>query len=209
MVQKEVNEKSTDRKSDGKSRIQSHGSESAATAAMVLSAFNLLNSKPSHQNYENDEEDDDEYYGNEYNETQAFRSGQYAVEQEQARRTHFVPHQIQLPNLKSKYFESPITQAQIQYDCSAPIARNTPENNQVKLIDYRQAKIASFRVDGKELICLPQAFEVFLKNLVGGLHTVYTKLKRLDIVPVVCNVEQVNLLKNLQFLSIFLLGISG
>lgn len=100
---------------------------------------------------------------------------------------------IQLPSLKSKFFESPITQAQIQYDCSAPIARNTPENNQVRVIDYRANKIASFCVDGKELICLPQAFEVFLKNLVGGLHTVYTKLKRLDIIPVVCNVEQVSI----------------
>jgi len=99
---------------------------------------------------------------------------------------------IQVPALKcSPYFESPISNSQIQYDCSAPIARNTPENNEVKLIEYRQNKMASFRVDGKEMICLPQAFEIFLKNLVGGLHTVYTKLKRLDIVPVICNVEQV------------------
>lgn len=96
-----------------------------------------------------------------------------------------------LPILKCKYFESPINQSQIQYDCTAPIARNTPENNEVKVIDYRQNKVASFNVDQKELICLPQAFELFLKNLVGGLHTVYTKLKRLDIVPIVCNVEQV------------------
>ena len=96
-----------------------------------------------------------------------------------------------LPVLKCKYFESPINQSQIQYDCSAPIARNTPENNEVRLIDYRKSKVASFTVDGKELICLPQAFEMFLKSLVGGLHTVYTKLKRLDIVPIVCNVEQV------------------
>ena len=28
------------------------------------------------------------------------------------------------------------------------------------------------------MLCLPQAFELFLKNLVGGLHTVYTKCKR-------------------------------
>jgi len=61
----------------------------------------------------------------------------------------------------------------------------------VKLIEYRHSQVASFTVDGKDLICLPQAFELFLKNLVGGLHTVYTKLKRLDIVPIVCNVEQV------------------
>lgn len=44
---------------------------------------------------------------------------------------------------------------------------------------------------------LPQAFELFLKHLVGGLHTVYTKLKRLDIVPLVCNVEQVRILRGL------------
>jgi len=53
------------------------------------------------------------------------------------------------------------------------------------------------KVDGRELICLPQAFELFLKHLVGGLHTVYTKLKRLDITPVVCNVEQVRILRGL------------
>jgi hypothetical protein len=50
-------------------------------------------------------------------------------------------------------------------------------------------------VDGRELICLPQAFELFLRNLVGGLHTVYTKLKRLGITPIVCNVEQVRVLR--------------
>ncbi|KAH8025228.1 hypothetical protein HPB51_005424 [Rhipicephalus microplus] len=41
------------------------------------------------------------------------------------------------------------------------------------------------------------AFELFLKHLVGGLHTVYTKLKRLDITPIVCNVEQVRILRGL------------
>jgi hypothetical protein len=102
-------------------------------------------------------------------------------------------NQLKLASLKCKYFESPISQSQIQYDCAAPIARNTPENNQVRIIEYRENKIASFTVDGKELLCLPQAFEIFLKNLVGGLHTVYTKLKRLDIIPIVCNVEQVSI----------------
>lgn len=47
------------------------------------------------------------------------------------------------------------------------------------------------------MICLPQAFDLFLKHLVGGLHTVYTKLKRLDVTPVVCNVEQVRVLRGL------------
>jgi hypothetical protein len=32
---------------------------------------------------------------------------------------------------------------------------------------------------------------------VGGLHTVYTKLKRLDIQPLVCNVDQVRALRSL------------
>uniref|UniRef100_A0A8C6SAT7 Dachshund b n=1 Tax=Neogobius melanostomus TaxID=47308 RepID=A0A8C6SAT7_9GOBI len=54
-----------------------------------------------------------------------------------------------------------------------------------------------FSVDGQELICLPQVFDLFLKHLVGGLHTVYTKLKRLDIAPVVCTVEQVRVLRGL------------
>lgn len=65
------------------------------------------------------------------------------------------------------------------------------------MVELRGAKVASFTVDGSELICLPQAFDLFLKHLVGGLHTVYTKLKRLEITPVVCNVEQVRILRGL------------
>lgn len=84
----------------------------------------------------------------------------------------------------------------VSYSSPPPIACS-PENNVCKLINYRGAKIAAFTVDGRELICLPQAFELFLKHLVGGLHTVYTKLKRLDITPVVCNVEQVRVLRGL------------
>nr|CUC08948.1 dachshund-1 [Pholcus phalangioides] len=69
--------------------------------------------------------------------------------------------------------------------------------NDCRLIDYRGAKVAAFLVNGDYLLCLPQAFELFLKHLVGGLHTVYTKLKRLDITPIVCNVEQVRILRGL------------
>ncbi|XP_013791281.1 dachshund homolog 1-like [Limulus polyphemus] len=69
--------------------------------------------------------------------------------------------------------------------------------NECRLIDYRGAKVAAFRANNEYLLCLPQAFEVFLKHLVGGLHTVYTKLKRLDITPIVCNVEQVRILRGL------------
>uniref|UniRef100_A0A667YTL7 SKI/SNO/DAC domain-containing protein n=1 Tax=Myripristis murdjan TaxID=586833 RepID=A0A667YTL7_9TELE len=69
--------------------------------------------------------------------------------------------------------------------------------SECKLVDVHGVKVASFSVDGQELICLPQVFDLFLKHLVGGLHTVYTKLKRLDIAPVVCTVEQVRVLRGL------------
>ncbi|XP_030065415.1 dachshund homolog 2 isoform X2 [Microcaecilia unicolor] len=70
-------------------------------------------------------------------------------------------------------------------------------SNECKTVDLHGVKVASFLVDGQELICLPQVFDLFLKHLVGGLHTVYTKLKRLDISPVVCTVEQVRILRGL------------
>ncbi|KAM4599048.1 dachshund c isoform 1-T1 [Fundulus diaphanus] len=82
------------------------------------------------------------------------------------------------------------------YATASPV-ESTPQNNECKLVEVKGAKLASFTVQGAELICLPQAFDVFLKHLVGGLHTVYTKLKRLDITPVVCNVEQVRVLRGL------------
>ncbi|XP_054456102.1 dachshund c isoform X2 [Anoplopoma fimbria] len=82
------------------------------------------------------------------------------------------------------------------YATPSPV-ESTPQNNECKLVEVKGAKLASFTVRDTELICLPQAFDVFLKHLVGGLHTVYTKLKRLDIAPVVCNVEQVRVLRGL------------
>ncbi|KAK4472975.1 hypothetical protein MN116_004175 [Schistosoma mekongi] len=81
--------------------------------------------------------------------------------------------------------------------CTPNPVPNLPENNHVHFLQYRSAHLAAFTVNGRDLICLPQAFELFLKHLVGGLHTVYTKLKRLDIIPVVCNVEQVRILRGL------------
>jgi hypothetical protein len=71
------------------------------------------------------------------------------------------------------------------------VSPNDPTANACKVVDFHGEKIASFNIHGKTMLCLPQAFEIFLKNLVGGLHTVYTKCKRLDIHPLVCNVEQV------------------
>ncbi|XP_070616242.1 dachshund homolog 2 [Erythrolamprus reginae] len=80
---------------------------------------------------------------------------------------------------------------------SGPSAAAPLVGNECKMVDLHGVKVASFLVDGQELICLPQVFDLFLKHLVGGLHTVYTKLKRLDIAPVVCTVEQVRILRGL------------
>uniref|UniRef100_T1J4Q1 SKI/SNO/DAC domain-containing protein n=1 Tax=Strigamia maritima TaxID=126957 RepID=T1J4Q1_STRMM len=86
----------------------------------------------------------------------------------------------------------------LNYSSPPPaVSANDPIANECKLIDYRGAKVAAFVVGGETMLCLPQAFELFLKHLVGGLHTVYTKLKRLDITPLVCNVEQVRILRGL------------
>ncbi|XP_077001347.1 dachshund homolog 2 isoform X2 [Tamandua tetradactyla] len=70
-------------------------------------------------------------------------------------------------------------------------------STECRMVDMHGMKVASFLMDGQELICLPQVFDLFLKHLVGGLHTVYTKLKRLDISPVVCTVEQIRILRGL------------
>lgn len=83
------------------------------------------------------------------------------------------------------------------YNSPPPISSSDPTANECKLVDYRGHKVAAFIIAGDTMLCLPQAFELFLKHLVGGLHTVYTKLKRLDIVPLVCNVEQVRILRGL------------
>lgn len=83
------------------------------------------------------------------------------------------------------------------YNSPPPISTSDPTANECKLVEYRGQKVAAFIIGGDTMLCLPQAFELFLKHLVGGLHTVYTKLKRLDIVPLVCNVEQVRILRGL------------
>ena len=70
------------------------------------------------------------------------------------------------------------------------VSPNDPTANDCKIVEYRGEKIAAFMINGKTMLCLPQAFELFLKNLVGGLHTVYTKCKRLEVTPMICNVEQ-------------------
>ena len=82
-----------------------------------------------------------------------------------------------------------------QYHSPPPVPSS--ETHECKIVDYRGAKVAAFIINGDAMLCLPQAFELFLKHLVGGLHTVYTKLKRLSIEPLVCNVDQVRILRGL------------
>merc|ERR1719284_1428903 len=77
------------------------------------------------------------------------------------------------------------------------VCPNDPAANDCKIVDYRGEKIAAFMIGHKTMLCLPQVFELFLKNLVGGLHTVYTKCKRLEVTPMICNVEQVRVLRGL------------
>nr|CUC08949.1 dachshund-2 [Pholcus phalangioides] len=91
----------------------------------------------------------------------------------------------------------PLAYHRAMHPSSPPGIAADMTTNDCRLIDYRGAKVAAFLVSGEYLLCLPQAFELFLKHLVGGLHTVYTKLKRLDITPIVCNVEQVRILRGL------------
>lgn len=60
--------------------------------------------------------------------------------------------------------------------------------------DFNGKRIIGFQIGNRQMICLPQIYELFLKQHVGGLHTVYTKLKRLNIQPLICNVDQARFL---------------
>lgn len=68
-------------------------------------------------------------------------------------------------------------------------------NVRTKLFEFNGKTIVGFQVGTKHMICLPQLYDYFLKEHVGGLHTVYTKLKRLNIHPIICNVDQVKFFK--------------
>ncbi|XP_043102990.1 dachshund b isoform X1 [Puntigrus tetrazona] len=94
------------------------------------------------------------------------------------------------------FFSSPADSPRLINSLNASLPSGAA-TNECKIVEVHGVKVASFSVDGQELICLPQVFDLFLKHLVGGLHTVYTKLKRLDINPVVCTVEQVRVLRGL------------
>ncbi|XP_078544592.1 dachshund homolog 2 isoform X5 [Lissotriton helveticus] len=101
------------------------------------------------------------------------------------------------PRLTSSMLNSFITSSGNNSSSSSSSAGSLGGGAECKMVDLHGVKVASFLVEGQELICLPQVFDLFLKHLVGGLHTVYTKLKRLDIAPVVCTVEQVRILRGL------------
>lgn len=66
----------------------------------------------------------------------------------------------------------------------------------LKMVSMNGIDIAAFNVDGEDLLCFPQIYEYFLKDLVSGMHTVYTKLKRMNIHGRNCNVEQVRMMRS-------------
>ncbi|CAD6199346.1 unnamed protein product [Caenorhabditis auriculariae] len=99
--------------------------------------------------------------------------------------------------LKLEDFDSGYSTSSNSNSSSQSNDQECGESSGAKVIDFRGHKVAAFDVVGKEMICLPQVYELFLKNMVGGLHTVYTKLRRLDITPLICNVEQVRALRSL------------
>ena len=65
----------------------------------------------------------------------------------------------------------------------------------LKMVNLNGEEIAAFNVEGEDLLCFPQVYEYFLKDLVSGMHTVYTKLKRMNIQGKNCNVEQVRMMR--------------
>ncbi|CRK86577.1 CLUMA_CG000144, isoform A [Clunio marinus] len=106
----------------------------------------------------------------------------------------FIHHASPLDLMTAHHHDHPPTRT---YNTQPSFVPADPTENECKIVEYRGQKVAAFIIQGETMLCLPQAFDLFLKNLVGGLHTVHSKLKRLDIVPLVCTVEQIRLLRGL------------
>uniref|UniRef100_A0A914ZAF9 SKI/SNO/DAC domain-containing protein n=1 Tax=Panagrolaimus superbus TaxID=310955 RepID=A0A914ZAF9_9BILA len=86
------------------------------------------------------------------------------------------------------------------FGCDSDSAYDSSTNGpqvRAQFYEYRGKQVTGFDIDEKQMVCLPQVYDLFLKQLVSGLHTVYTKLKRLNIHPVICNVDQVRALRSL------------
>ena len=66
----------------------------------------------------------------------------------------------------------------------------------LKMVNLNGVEIAAFNIDGEDLLCFPQVYDYFLKDMVSGMHTVYTKLKRMGIQGKNCNVEQVRMMRS-------------
>ena len=72
----------------------------------------------------------------------------------------------------------------------------TGKDYKLKMVNMNGVDIAAFNIDGEDLLCFPQIYEYFLKDMVSGMHTVYTKLKRMNITGKNCNVEQVRMMRS-------------
>lgn len=92
----------------------------------------------------------------------------------------------------------PTTPHEFKFNYLEPdsIALPLGKEYKLKMVNMNGIDIAAFSVDGEDLLCFPQVYEYFLKDLVSGMHTVYTKLKRMNIQGRNCNVEQVRMMRS-------------
>lgn len=100
----------------------------------------------------------------------------------------FMHHASPLDLMTAHHHEHPPTRT---YNTQPSFVPSDPTENECKIVEYRGQKVAAFIIQGETMLCLPQAFDLFLKNLVGGLHTGYLSIS------IFCNC-----VKNLTFLFI-------
>lgn len=98
----------------------------------------------------------------------------------------FMHHASPLDLMTAHHHDHPPTRT---YNTQPSFVPSDPTENECKIVEYRGQKVAAFIIQGETMLCLPQAFDLFLKNLVGGLHTGYLSIS------IFCNS-----VKNLAFL---------
>lgn len=105
----------------------------------------------------------------------------------------FMHHASPLDLMTAHHHDHPPTRT---YNTQPSFVPSDPTENECKIVEYRGQKVAAFIIQGETMLCLPQAFDLFLKNLVGGLHTGYLSISIFAIVskPGV-SVETIELIK--------------
>lgn len=85
----------------------------------------------------------------------------------------FMHHASPLDLMTAHHHDHPPTRT---YNTQPSFVPSDPTENECKIVEYRGQKVAAFIIQGETMLCLPQAFDLFLKNLVGGLHTGYLSI---------------------------------